>query len=165
MSYPPVPEEFLKRERAHGRKSSLLILLVMLGGGVGIFVGVCTSAVLVRPLGQWFYGPKYPEFAFLLSLFGLVVGGVGGAILGCVTAERSPLLFLVTFVPLAVVFVLWMYLARMSKTEPTSNSAVTIGCHQHLVAKSSEVGIRRSEIPTPEPRLLTSDFRPLTSDL
>lgn len=137
MSYPPVPEGFLKRERANARKSSLLILLVLLGGVVGIFVGVCTCAILVRPLGQWFYGPKYPEFAFLLSLFGLVVGGVGGGILGCVTAERSPLLFLVTFIPLAVVFVLWMYMARTAKPD---DHAVTIGCHQHLVVKRSEVG-------------------------
>lgn len=137
MSYPPVPEDFLNRERAQVRRSSLLILL---GGVLGVFVGVCTCGILVRLLGQLYYGPKYPEFAFLLSLLGLVVGVFGGAILGCVTVHRSPVLFLATFVPLAAIFVLWMYLARMSKPEPTSSSAVTIGCHQHLVAKRSEVG-------------------------
>lgn len=143
MSYPPVPDEFLNRERANARKSSLLILLVMLGGVVGIFVGVCTCAILVRSLGQWYYGPKYPEFAFLLSLFSLVLGGVGGAILGCVTAQRSPLLFLVTFVPLAVIFVLWMYLARMSKPE---SRTMTIGCHQYLIAMQSEIGGPTSDV-------------------
>jgi uncharacterized membrane protein YfcA len=101
MSYPPVPPEFLARERAQERRSSLLLLL---GGVLGIFVGGLTCALLVRLLGPLWYGPKYIELAGLLSFFSLIVGGVSGAVLGAVTINRSPLLFLLTFVPLAVLF-------------------------------------------------------------
>lgn len=101
MSYPPVPPEFLARERAQERRSSLLVLLGVI---LGIFVGGLTCALLVRLLGPLWYGPKYNELAGLLSFFSLIVGGVTGAVLGAVTINRSPLLFLVTFLPLAVLF-------------------------------------------------------------
>lgn len=78
------------------------ILRSLIGITVGILVGVSVGIHFVRFAGPILYGRDYQQFSFVLGLLAFNVGALLGAVLGGLTINYRPYLFMATFGSLGI---------------------------------------------------------------
>ena len=90
------------------------LLRVFLGGAVGLFVGSVLGFYVCVFAGQLSQGERFAQVGWLFAGAGLVGGAIGGALVGAFTYDRKPRLFLVTFLPIALLlFILQLTLQTL----------------------------------------------------
>lgn len=100
---------------------SIKQLFTTVGGGIlGLPVGFHLAHILLTYVGPLFYGPQtWRQTGGALALIIVPMGAIGGFFAGGLLAGHRPRLYLVTFLPLAILFIGWdvtrSYLSTIDK--------------------------------------------------
>lgn len=80
------------------------VALVVFGSALAIPVGAYLAFFAIAYGGQLAFGRDFVQVGWIFALFGVPAGALLAAALGGLTILRRPRLYLVTFLPLAIVF-------------------------------------------------------------
>lgn len=82
------------------------VCLGLLGAVIGFPVGALVAYYLIGLLGRAVFGRDFFQFRWAILMFGVPLSGFLGTILGVQIAATRPHIFAVTFIPLAVFFLI-----------------------------------------------------------